>query len=64
MTVAQALEMGLTLDEIIVAILMDPAVRNLTKTTLREALEKDPVKAYGDVMIVADVLKARIQVRV
>ncbi len=56
MTVAQALEMGLTLDEIIVAILMDPAVRNLTKTTLREALEKDPLKAYGDVMIVADVL--------
>lgn len=41
--------------------LADPTVHNLTKDTLRAALDKDIVDAYFDVQLAADLLKDRME---
>lgn len=44
----------------IAAVLADPAVHQLVKDTLRAALTKDPVDAYFDIELAADLLKERM----
>lgn len=44
----------------IVEVLADPCVRYWVKSSINTLLEKDPVKAYQDAALVAEIFKQRL----
>lgn len=58
--VEQRIEEGMTIQQVIDDILASNSVHFLAKGTLRAALTKDPVDAYHDIQLVADILKVRM----
>ncbi|MEE8112765.1 MAG: hypothetical protein V3T23_00280 [Nitrososphaerales archaeon] len=59
--VEQRIEEGMSINRIIASVMASDGVHFIVKDTLREALTKDPVDAYHDIQLVADILKAAMK---
>lgn len=60
--VEQRMKEGMTFGQVVDSVLASDGVHFMVKDVLREALTKDPVDAWKDIQLVADILKARLPV--